>query len=322
MLNHAILVLPKTDDRMELKTLQAFCSVAEHGSFGRAAAALGLAQSVLSRQVSALEAELGGRLFHRTGRGAVLSEFGTALVARARAVLAESGQLAAEARGERDSPSGTVDVGIVPGWAQPLVTTLTNDLVARYPRIRLRVHEGYSGQIEAWLASGQIQVAVFNRYRGGTVRGAERVARSPMMLVGPKGHPALRGREIAFRELGAVALCGPLRPNGMTTVMLEVASRLGISLNFVLEGSSSGILRHAVEQCGLCTVFPRPFVEREMAGSRFSAVRIVKPSLEQMTWLAVGSHRPATIAVRTVAGLTRRILTRDDAHRHDRRLKR
>ena len=45
---------------MDLKGVRAFCSVAEGGSFSRAAAALGVAQSVLSRQVSALEAELGG----------------------------------------------------------------------------------------------------------------------------------------------------------------------------------------------------------------------------------------------------------------------
>ena len=78
---------------MDLKELRAFCSVASGGGFSRAAAALGVAQSVLSRQVSALEAELGGRLFHRTGRGALPTELGLALLPRAKGVLAESEQL-------------------------------------------------------------------------------------------------------------------------------------------------------------------------------------------------------------------------------------
>ena len=69
---------------MDLKGVRAFCSVAEGGSFSRAAAALGVAQSVLSRQVSALEGELGGRLFHRTGRGVQATELGQALLPRAR----------------------------------------------------------------------------------------------------------------------------------------------------------------------------------------------------------------------------------------------
>lgn len=295
---------------MDLKGVRAFCRVAEGGGFSRAAATLGFAQSVLSRQVSALEAELGGRLFHRTGRGVLPTELGSALLPRARALLAEADQLAAEARGESDSPSGSVDLGVVPGWAQPLVSTLTSRVLADYPRIRLRVHEAYSGQIEAWVANGQVEVAVFNRYRRGTViRGADLMARTDMVLVGPKGHPALKQREIAFRALSGIALCGPVRPNGMTTVMGELAQRHNVVLNFVLEGSSSSILREAVIRCGLCTVFPRPFVEREMSGPAFAAARIVKPVLEQMTWLAVGSQRPASLAARTVARLAREILS-------------
>ena len=156
---------------MDLKGVRAFCSVADGGGFSRAAASLGVAQSVLSRQVSALESELGGRLFHRTGRGVQATELGASLLPRAKALLAEAEQLAIEARGQRSSPSGTVDLGIVPGWAQPLITTLVQQLMADYPRIRLRVHEAYSGQVEDWMASGRVEVAVFNRYRRGVVRG-------------------------------------------------------------------------------------------------------------------------------------------------------
>ena len=126
---------------MDLKELRAFCSVASGGGFSRAAAALGVAQSVLSRQVSALEAELGGRLFHRTGRGALPTELGLALLPRAKGVLAESEQLLVDAGGLRGSPVGSVDLGVVPGWAQPLISTLCSQLMHDYPRVRLRVHE-------------------------------------------------------------------------------------------------------------------------------------------------------------------------------------
>lgn len=294
---------------MDLKGVRAFCSVADGGGFSRAAATLGVAQSVLSRQVSALEAEFGGRLFHRTGRGVQPTELGEAVLPRARALLAEADQLAAEARGESGSPTGSVDLGVVPGWAQPLISALTTRVLADYPRIRLRVHEAYSGQVEAWVANGRVEVAVFNRYRRGAVRGAELVSRAEMVLVGPKGHRVLRQREVPFRALDGVALCGPVQPNAMTSVMAELAQRQDVTLDFVLEGSSSAILREAVARCGLCAVFPRPFVEREMAGPAFASARITKPALEQMTWLAVGTQRPATLAARTVARLVRHILT-------------
>ena len=230
------------------------------------------------------------------------------LLPRAKALLAEAEQLAIEARGQRSSPSGTVDLGIVPGWAQPLITTLVQQLMADYPRIRLRVHEAYSGQVEEWIATGRIEVAVFNRYRRGAVRGAEAVSRTDMVLVGPKGHPLLRHKEVPFRALHGVPMCGPVRPNALTSAMAELATRQGIELNTVLEGSSSSILREAIAACGLCTVFPRPFVERQMAALNYAWARIVKPAFEQTTWLAVGTQRPATLAGRTVARLIRQIL--------------
>ncbi len=293
---------------MDLKGVRAFCSVADGGGFSRAAASLGVAQSVLSRQVSALESELGGRLFHRTGRGVQATELGASLLPRAKALLAEAEQLAVEARGQRSNPSGTVDLGVVPGWAQPLITTLVQQLMADYPRIRLRVHEAYSGQVEEWIATGRIEVAVFNRYRRGAVRGAEAVSRTDMVLVGPKGSPLLRHREVPFRALHGVPMCGPVRPNALTSAMTELATRQGIELNTVLEGSSSSILREAIAACGLCTVFPRPFVERQMAAPAFAWARIVKPVFEQTTWLSLGTQRPATLAGRTVARLVRQIL--------------
>ena len=46
-----------------------------------------------------------------------------------------------------------------------------------------------------------------------------------------------------------------------------------------------------------------------MSGPAFASARITKPGLEQMTWLAVGTQRPATLAARTVARLVRQILT-------------
>lgn len=293
---------------MDLKEVRAFCSVAESGSFSRAAASLGVAQSVLSRQVSALEGELGGRLFHRTGRGVQPTELGQALLPRARALTVDAEALLTEARGVSGSPVGTVDLAVVPGWAQPLIATLVGRLLREYPRIRLRAHEAYSGQVEEWLASGRVEAAVFNRYRRGTVRGAEIVLRSDMVLVGPRGHPTTRQKEVPFRALAGVALAGPVRPNALTSLMAEHATRQGIALDIVLEGSSSAILREAVARSGLCTVFPRRFVEREMATADFSWAKIVKPATEQTTWLAVGTQRPASLAARTVARLVREIL--------------
>ena len=69
---------------MELKQLEYFIAIAETGSFSRAAARLAVGQPILSRQIKALEQDLGVELYHRTGRGIVLSEAGKVLEEHAR----------------------------------------------------------------------------------------------------------------------------------------------------------------------------------------------------------------------------------------------
>lgn len=73
----------------ELRHLRAFLAVAEQGSANRAGATLFRAQSAVSRSIHKLETELGVKLFERRARGMLLTEYGRALLVRARRVHAE-----------------------------------------------------------------------------------------------------------------------------------------------------------------------------------------------------------------------------------------
>ncbi|MEM9694012.1 MAG: LysR family transcriptional regulator [Myxococcota bacterium] len=73
---------------MSLDQLRGFVTIADEGSVRRAAARLHISQPPLSRQLHALEDELGCALFVRTPRGMVLREEGRRLLPRARAILA------------------------------------------------------------------------------------------------------------------------------------------------------------------------------------------------------------------------------------------
>jgi DNA-binding transcriptional LysR family regulator len=97
-----------------LRELQAVLAVAELGSFRRAAAALGYTQSALSHQVSALEAALEQRLFHRPGGRAPvrLTPAGEAVCRRARRVLSEVEAVAADAEQAARGEIVRVRVGV------------------------------------------------------------------------------------------------------------------------------------------------------------------------------------------------------------------
>ena len=83
---------------LDLRLVRYFTAVADHRHFGRAAAALHIAQPSLSRQIRSLEQQLGARLLDRTPQGTQLTEAGEVFLPRARALLRTAAQAVASAR--------------------------------------------------------------------------------------------------------------------------------------------------------------------------------------------------------------------------------
>ena len=112
---------------MELRLLHYFLAIAEEGSINRAAERLRVSQPSLSRQLQALENQLGHRLVQRTARGATLTATGEALVQHARKIVALEAATAEVVAGARPVREVVV-LGVPPGtptdWLLRLVRTL------------------------------------------------------------------------------------------------------------------------------------------------------------------------------------------------------
>ncbi|MDR5833515.1 LysR family transcriptional regulator [Caballeronia sp. LZ034LL] len=125
---------------MELRLLRAFLTIAELGHFGRAAQALHLSQPALSKQVAALEASLGARLFERGRHGALLTSFGAAFMADAATLVRDADAVLARARASASGARGFLRVGLC-------LSTLTHvpRLIARFgalhPGLRITLHD-------------------------------------------------------------------------------------------------------------------------------------------------------------------------------------
>lgn len=295
---------------MDIKQLKTFVEVATNGSYARTAAIVGVAQSALSRQVSALERAIGDRLFHRTGRGVVLTELGERMLPRARALVADAEAWTDAARGERAEPHGEVTLGAVPVASRGLIAAIAGEIRNSFPGIRLRALEGYSGQVEEWLASGRVEIGIYNRYRRGRVANAEVLARTEVHLITRRSHPMARRREVAVRALAEVPLALPVRPNSLTSVLTGLAASQHFEIDIRFEAGSTPLIRDVMLASDLATISPREVFSREIAAGELSAVPIVRPKILQTTWMSMSSHHPPSEAARIVARLIRQMAAR------------
>jgi DNA-binding transcriptional LysR family regulator len=237
---------------VDLRKLRYFVAVAEERNFGRAAERLHVAQPVLSRQVRALESELGVALFLRSTRGTELTEAGAALLDDARRLLGAS--QAFRRRALIHGRSGaTFTIGFMPGI---IVTDVARGLAERVPDLRVEVlRTGWDDQVDV-VHAGRADISIV---RLPVARKGLRVVpldREPRVVALPFDHPLAASVAVAVADLAHLELlqdadgvpewrdaAEALRPNGLadrrddlphpTTVeeKLEyVASGVGIAI--------------------------------------------------------------------------------------------
>lgn len=287
---------------MELERLRSFLRVAEAGSLTRACAAANTAQSTLTRHIAELERELGGRLFHRTGRGVVLTELGELVLPRFRWMVAEMDQVAADLRARSRSPTGLVTLGMLASVAELILPTLLGRVRAQFPGIRIRVQEGFSVQVEEWLARGEVDIGVFNTTRRRGPEGARRLFEAILALVGPAGGEPL-SPEVPAEALAGRDLILPGPANNVRRLVQESCARRDIELNVVLELDSVRAIK-ALVAAGLgWTVLPEHAVAVEVKERRLQAARLVRPRLSQTIVIAATRQRPPGLAAREIERL-------------------
>lgn len=123
---------------MNLKNLQHLIAVADEQSFVRAAKAVNLSQSALTRSIQSLESDLDMPLFDRQGSGVVLNAAGKLILERARRVVFEAKGLARDAELFKKNELGEVRLGVGPYPAVIMLTDLLLDFGRHHPKMRVQ----------------------------------------------------------------------------------------------------------------------------------------------------------------------------------------
>ena len=188
--------------KLSLESLQWLVVVAERGSFSAAARVLGKAQSAVSTAIANLEIDLGLTLFDRSGRLPRLTLAGERMVAEARALLAQQGQLQAVAAELAAGVEARLTLAIDDGSLLPWLAPVLEQLAARYPSLELELLFPMMEDLDEMLLSGRAQLGV--GYQGMTTPTALArfgLGQMAMPLVVAPGHPLAQMAAPALADL-------------------------------------------------------------------------------------------------------------------------
>src|SRR5690348_10694926 len=257
-----------------LDGVEAFLAVAQHRSFRRAAAELGVTPSAISQTIRTLEARVGAALFTRTTRSVGLTEAGERFLARAKPAFEELVAASEVARGLGRLPSGTLRLtvprAVVPNLLEPLLASFC----AAYPEIVLEIS---TNEELVDLATGGFDAGI----RLGQFLAADMVAVPltrpfPFVVVGSPAYFRKRKAPARIADLRAHACLRMRRTNG------SIAPWSFVEGNKTIEAAVSGplivtdfptMVGAAVEGLGLAQV-PEPVANAPVKAGKL--VRVLK----------------------------------------------
>lgn len=292
---------------MKYAAWKLFIDAAELGSLSKVALAYGTSQPHISHRISELEQECGGRLFERTGRGVVLTEFGQRIAPKVRAWLASTDELANDVRTSAGTPIGKVRIGSLPSTAHPLVSTLYKRLKERYPLIQLLVREGQGAQLETWLDDGSVDLAILYRTSPSPANADTYLVETSTYLVGAAGDPLTSRKTVPFSALHNLPLVLFCRPSSWRNHLEQIGAARNVSLNIVLEADSLVLQTRIASEGGVYALLGPYAIAAASKDCRLQSSKLVDPVVTRHIALAMSRHGTLTLACRTVMQVVREI---------------
>lgn len=200
---------------MNLRYARTFVTVAELGTVSKAAMRLRIAQPALSRQISALEQELGLKLFDRVASRLLLTGEGEQLLGDFRALLNYAGALGERAQLLRRGDTGVLKVATSPQIIESVFADFLHEYADHYPNVQVKLHEALGWpDTMGMLERGEIHLGqnLLHAVRPGDHRfGCHRLEAINLLAA---CHPAQKLGNAGTIEIGRLAPCPLLLLDG------------------------------------------------------------------------------------------------------------
>ncbi|PPC76416.1 LysR family transcriptional regulator [Pokkaliibacter plantistimulans] len=284
-------------DVIQLKTL---IHVAELGSLSKAADRLHTAQPALSRQIRALESELGTYLFERHGRGMVITDAGREVLEHATRIMEEMEQIRSAVAGGSASFTGRVVVGATPTVADIITVPLVSRLQSTHPKLAVRFSSAFSGFLLEWLQRGELELAIsYDTQPLHTVRLIP-VMMENLVLVGPREAGLSLDKPVHFSELASIPLVLPSPRHGLRVIMDACSFRVNIKPSIMIEADSFGAMLDLVKNGFGYTALPLAPIYKQVQAGELSAAPLVEPIPSRKLVLVYPADRRTSPAAKHV----------------------
>jgi DNA-binding transcriptional LysR family regulator len=210
--------------RIDFLGLQAFLSIAQRGSFQRAAAHLNLSQTAISHRMRKLEDELGLKLFARTTREVTLTRAGIEFLPKAQKAIAELEQSFDELKQQGAKRRDRLDIACLPVFAVHYLPAILGAFTKTHPEVEVRIFETPSAAIAALVESGEVEFGLSVIQTNRWDLDVEAIGDVPLVLACPASHPLANKRAVSWRDLRDVPL---IRVGTMTAIRSIIDDAFG-----------------------------------------------------------------------------------------------
>lgn len=285
---------------MQAKQLIQFSTVADAGSISKAAERLNVAQPALSLAISNLESDLGATLFVRHRRGVELTEAGEILLGHAQSILSQMEAARDSIREADTNPAGAVSIALPASAANALSRPICETTLTRFPRIRLNLEEGLTGNLMQWLRSGRIDLMIdFDTDDTGEFS-YEALVKEDLFLF---GHGLSADKTISFSALTDYKLILPDREHAMGKTLAGYELETGTELTRLPTTLAVYPMLSLVTSGIGHSISPWSLIHDRIDGEIMRAQRIVDPPISRTSYLVSSRSRSLSKAAQTVRGI-------------------
>lgn len=216
----------------ELDDLRALCALERFGSFNKAADALCITPSALSRRIAKLEGVVGGQLVERTTRRMAFTSLGAALLQRADSLLESLDGCMADALRIAQGKAGRLVVGCLASVAYAQYPAALRAFRSRFPEVQVSLRDDNGSRVRAMVLEREVDFGVTTLWESSDDLATQAVADDSYLLAVPAGHPLASRGEIQWRELDGYRLLG-FKPGSATRQHVDGSlAHQGIRLNW------------------------------------------------------------------------------------------